>query len=118
MTTFVFGTEPALAAGGNLVVPDVVGMTRADAEAKIIQAGLTPVVNIVESKLPELDGKVYRQDPSMPSSRPENSIVTLDVVRVAATPPDSTQRFDALDKAVKELATTLETEANAKARYD
>ncbi len=116
MTTFAFAGATAAAATGNLIVPDVRGEERADAETKIRQAGFQPYANIVESKIPgdPNDGKVYLQDPSPPAVRPEGSIVTLHVVELAAPAVDLNARLNALEAAVK----LIETEDNAKDRFD
>jgi beta-lactam-binding protein with PASTA domain/tRNA A-37 threonylcarbamoyl transferase component Bud32 len=61
--------------GGDVEVPDVVGLTRADAEAAVEDAGLEPEVRRRPSD--EDEGSVFRQDPEAGAQVSEGDAVTL-----------------------------------------
>ncbi|MCX5771581.1 MAG: PhoPQ-activated protein PqaA family protein [Candidatus Hydrogenedentes bacterium] len=72
-------------------VPDIVGMTEAEARAAIIAAGLTVVDTIYESS-PQAEGTVIRQDPaageSVPEGTPVNIWVSIGAGTTQCTVPD------------------------------
>jgi eukaryotic-like serine/threonine-protein kinase len=61
--------------GGDVEVPDVVGLTRADAEAAVEDAGLEPEVRRRPSD--EDEGSVFRQDPEAGAQASEGDAVVL-----------------------------------------
>jgi serine/threonine-protein kinase len=73
-------------ATGKSDVPNLRGLTEADAKAAAKQAGFTNVkfVPVVTTEAPE--GQVFKQDPVMGTSLPRTSRITLSVA-VAPTPP-------------------------------
>jgi serine/threonine-protein kinase len=79
-----------------VTVPDVTGMTQADAEDAIRRANLTPQV-VPEDISPscfETAGNVCRQDPAGGEQATEGSVVTIFVAREpgggSPTPSDTT----------------------------
>ncbi|MGW7363424.1 PASTA domain-containing protein [Streptomyces sp. NPDC054841] len=113
MAALTFGNDAG--PDGGVGVPDVVGKTRAEAEKKLRDFGLTPQVReiVAEGKA----GDVFSHEPPVGGVRPKGSVVTLHVITTPPTPkplPDLAKKLDELTKAVAKL----EAETSAKARYD
>ena len=68
-------------------VPDVTGLSQADAEAQVEDAGFRPSVRTTETDLPEEEGVVLSQSPRGRVVRREGSTVTLTVGVLEAPAP-------------------------------
>jgi eukaryotic-like serine/threonine-protein kinase len=68
-------------------VPDVTGLTQADAVSQIEDAGFTPAVRTRQTDQPEEDGIVLSQSPRGSSKRRESSTVAITVGALATPAP-------------------------------
>jgi beta-lactam-binding protein with PASTA domain len=91
-------------------VPDVVGLTQAQAEARLGDFR----VNVSSVEVPGTQGTVYSQVPEAPRLVARNSQVTIFVITNPPSTPDVLGRLDALDAAVAQLGTAIETAAAAR----
>ncbi|MGW2558067.1 PASTA domain-containing protein [Streptomyces sp. NPDC001514] len=108
-----FGTGTG--ATGGVGVPDVAGKTRAEAEKKLRDLGLTP--RVWEIGGDGKPGEVFSHEPPVGAVRPKGSVVTLNVFAAKPNPPIPPEVVKKLDELTKAVA-RLEDEASAKARYD
>lgn len=83
-------------AAPSVVVPDVVGKPRAEAEQVLKDAGLKPFIDLVEAEGTE--GEVAAQDPVPGTKKPKDSPVRIFVVKSSF---DFGARFTQVDSAVK-----------------
>jgi serine/threonine-protein kinase len=70
-------------------VPDVTGLSQADAERQIEDAGFTPSVRTRPTDQPDQDGTVLSQSPRGGVKRQEGSTVTLTVGQLTTPPPQT-----------------------------
>jgi len=68
-------------------VPDVTGLSKAEAETEITDSGFTPSVRTRATDQPDEDGTVLSQSPSGGSKRKENATVTITVGKLTTPPP-------------------------------
>jgi serine/threonine-protein kinase len=68
-------------------VPDVTGLSQAEAETEITDAGFTPSVRTRPTDQPDEDGTVLSQSPSGGSKRKENATVTITVGKLTTPAP-------------------------------
>jgi beta-lactam-binding protein with PASTA domain/tRNA A-37 threonylcarbamoyl transferase component Bud32 len=74
--------------GKVLEVPDVTGLSQADAESQLEDAGFRPSVRTRQTELPEEEGTVLSQSPRGGAERREGSTVTLTVGELVTPPPE------------------------------
>jgi len=68
-------------------VPDVTGLSQAEAETEITDSGFTPSVRTRATDQPDEDGTVLSQSPSGGSKRKENATVTITVGKLTTPAP-------------------------------
>ena len=68
-------------------VPDVTGLSQAEAETEITDSGFTPSVRTRPTDQPDEDGTVLSQSPTGGSKRKENATVTITVGKLTTPPP-------------------------------
>ncbi len=74
--------------GKVLEVPDVTGLSQADAESQLEDAGFRPSVRTRQTELPEEEGTVLSQSPRGGAERREGSTVTLTVGELVIPAPE------------------------------
>ncbi|MBB5076376.1 PASTA domain-containing protein [Nonomuraea endophytica] len=106
MQGLVIGGAPGQTAAVQVGVPNVIGKSRADAEADLGQLGLRARVEEIEAIGPV--GTVYAQDPMPPARRAKGFAVLLHIVRaVPGPPPDLSAKLDALKAVVDKVDSAL-----------
>ncbi len=100
-----------VAGSGNVVVPDLVGLSQTDAEAAIAAAGLA-LESVLEDYSPDVPpGSVVEQTPAAGSSVPYGTAVTISVSRGASPAPSPTSSAGPGAKAVPNLVGLTQDEA-------
>ena len=75
--------------GKVLEVPDVTGLSQADGESQLEDAGFRPSVRTRQTELPEEEGTVLSQSPRGGAERREGSTVTLTVGELVIPAPEA-----------------------------
>jgi beta-lactam-binding protein with PASTA domain len=73
--------------GKVMEVPDVCGVSQAEAEGEITDAGFTPSVRTRDTTQPDEDGTVLSQSPKGGTKRKEGTTVTITVGRLVTSQP-------------------------------
>ncbi|WP_030194894.1 PASTA domain-containing protein [Streptomyces sp. NRRL S-87] len=111
MDTLTFGPATGQT-GGQVGVPDLMGRKRGEAEQRLRTLGLVPQFHEIITE--GAKDTVFRLDPSAGAIVEAGSTVTVHVISTAPSPVDLDRRLVELTEAVR----SLETEAEAKKRYE